>query len=563
MSEKVIYELGLDSTGFTNGIKQADGSVDALEEKLGHLAGIISAAFSFEKIIELGNEILHITAEMQGFDNVIKYSSINTADATANLNYLTDAVHRLHLPLVEATKSFAEVEAGFYGTGIEGQKLRNVFEGISEASTALHLSSESFSHVTFALKEIGELGTVQSRQMRMLAFALPGAMNLAAQSMHMTTARFHEEMKSGQISSSVFLQNFAAQLKEHFSGALENAGKSLQANMNDTKTTFDELKIHIGTTLEPVFISIMNNLRELAATLGGVFDWVIKNKDGFAILGSALLTLGKFYVAYRGILVGIIAVEKLQVAWQAIQLASINVLGDAFLEANAATRLLAGGFDTLMVAIESNPIGAIVIGIGLIAAAFSGLSTKIDLATKSNDSFMVSIHKDMDYSTDAATKDIENIYQRYETGVRGFDKKGKSIGYGLAEQNGLIAKGIQDQVKLFEEAHTTTLPNGQGTVMNLSYGDQQYLKMMKDYKNVHKNPDGKLTPTINTGDTAIDAKTHATASKSVNITVKIGNLVGVQNCNMVNSAASMKKMGDDVTRVLVSAVRDSEVIAGE
>lgn len=282
-TESVQYVMSLQDLA-TPKIKNAEAAANSFEGSLGGVmnalkgvAEVAAVAFSVEKIYEFGKEILNLTAEFQGFDNIIKYSSIDAKDAQANLDYINDAVKRLHLPLEEATKSFSEMQAGFYGTGIEGEKLRNVFEGVSEAASVLHLMPDQFGRVTFALKEIGELGTVQARQMRMLAFALPGAMNIAAQSMKMNSQQFHEAMHKGEIDSSKFLQNFSAALKEHFQGGLENAGHSLQALMNDSKNAITELELDMGNTLLPIFTHILQDVKFMFDSIKGYWDEMTKS----------------------------------------------------------------------------------------------------------------------------------------------------------------------------------------------------------------------------------------------------------------------------------------------
>lgn len=353
-------------------------SLDQLGENARKVGEYLAGAFAIREIARFGTELLHLTAEFEGFDNVIKYASKNAYDGAQNLDYVASAASRLHLPIKEAMESFSEMEAGFYGTGIEGNKLRNVFEGVSTAATVLHLSANKFGNVTFALKEIGELGTLQARQMRMLAFAMPGAMNLAAKAMHMNTVQFHEAMKHGAINSSEFLPAFAAALQEHFQKGLPNAGNSLISQMNDTNNELIKMKLEMGENLRPLFVEIMKGIRD--AFDSAPIKWFVANIKPIA---EILIELTKMWVEYK---IGVIAAELAMKAW-AVGTALVKGMQAAFLEMETAAwaaelaeeglTVATQGFSTALV---ETGVGAFAVALGYLIEQFMDLNKQIDEA---------------------------------------------------------------------------------------------------------------------------------------------------------------------------------------
>jgi tape measure domain-containing protein len=315
MEENLKYRISLEDLfskpiqGADHNAKRFEHSVDSLGDHLNELKNQAIAAMGVFQLFEFGKDIIETTKEFEGFTNVIKYASTDTKDAAANLNYVEDAIKRLHLPMKETYQAFSEMEAGFYGTGVEGEKLRKVFEGIATASTVLHLSADKFSHVTFALKEIGELGTLQARQLRMLAFALPGAMNIAAKAMHMTSEQLHEAMKKGEVKSSVFLPAFAAAAQEHFQPGLANASKSLQAHLNDLSTKFEKFKLAIGRTSEDLMKEFADALMTTIDLLMKVGHWLKENGE---FLLNMTEIIGGSIIAYKTIEGAIMAVKGAQ-----------------------------------------------------------------------------------------------------------------------------------------------------------------------------------------------------------------------------------------------------------
>lgn len=345
-----------------------------LAESAGNLQRRLIEAFSVFEIYNFGKALMHTAAEFQGFENVIKYSSEGIVDASLNIGYLENAIDRLHLPMKESFQSFSEMQAGFYGTGIEGEKLRKVFEGVAEASSVLHLNPATFSRVTFALKEIGELGTLQARQLRMLSFSLPGAGNLAAQSMGMSSEQLHEGMKKGEIKSSVFLPKFAEALTEHFHSGLGNAGNSLISQMNDEKNEMVKMMLDMGTQLTPLFTDILKTVGEAFRDIKKTFDWFNSNNaltEFLKRLFDILVKLVPIWAAYK------LVVIASTFASEAFAGASAIVTGAFGAEAVAAEAAAVGvtAFET---ALNSTIIGAAVVSLGLMVEHFISLNQQLD-----------------------------------------------------------------------------------------------------------------------------------------------------------------------------------------
>lgn len=371
--EAEIAKLASQVAGAT---KQMSSGFDQFKHSLGEIGGMVAGAFAVDRIIEFGKELLHTTAEFEGFENVIKYSSTGILDASSNFDYIKDAIDRLHLPMRETMESFSEMQAGFYGTGIEGEKMRKVFEGVAEASSVLHLNPATFSRVTFALKEIGELGTLQARQLRMLAFSLPGSVNLAAQALGMTMEKLHEGMKKGEIKSSDFLPKFAEKLKVHFEPGLANAGNSLISQMNDQKTAITKMLLEVGESLRPLFMDIMkdiiagaNTIKEIWGSLTGDSEFVETLRSLLAIM----LKLVPIWVAYRGYLLAVSLITKVFTIENGALILSIGELGIATDGTNFAMK---GFFATL----SSGVMMGAVIGLGLIIEKFIEINSELDAA---------------------------------------------------------------------------------------------------------------------------------------------------------------------------------------
>jgi len=550
MAENIQYTLSLKDL-FSKTIHDADGEANKFEGTMGkiqhtltEIGAAVGIAFGIHKLVEFGTELLHINAEFEGYHNVIKYASLGTHDAAANTEYLEDAIRRLHLPMRESYEQFSELQGGMYGTGIEGQKLRDTFEGIAEASLVMHMSGDQFSRTVYALKEVGELGTLQTRQMRMLAMALPGAMNLAAESMHMNSSKFHDAMHEGTIKAGEFLPKFAEKLKEHFGSGLKNASDSLIAKMNDTQSEFIRLQLQMGEDLRPVFVSIMQTIIDLVNKMKELWKWFMEHKSILYDIKEILTVLIIAWTTYKAVQLASLAITKINVMWEGIQFASITLLGDGMLTASAMTKLWAGAQVLLNEALIANPIGVVIMAIAALVAA-------VILAYNHFSWFRAAV-----WSTWAVLKEFASIVATifealYHTlhGLITFDVKEMS----LAGQMELDV--MRNSAHRLAEAAKSGWRDG-----------------MADF--AKDNPTPGLIKPVSKDSGIADAPGHApdnskgatskvSGHKTINIRIDIKNLVNSLNINTTNLKDTTGKIQEHVTKALLSAVNDSQIVAGQ
>lgn len=309
--------------------KEIQNSFKAMGETAKEVANWIGEAFAIREIYEFGKEIMHVTAEFEAFQNVIKYSSRSVIDSEDNISYLEGAIRRLHMPMREAYQGFSEMQAGLIGTGIEGERLRKLFEGISTAATVLHLPTHALEMTLYDFKEIGERG-LNMRNMRSLMGWLPGISEIVKETFHKTFQELEQEHMGGP----EFLNKLSGGLQKHFAPGLGNAGNSLQSAINDTTTAFQKLERELGEKLRPLFIEIMRNIR--AAFDSGLVKSFINN---IRPLVEGLITMVKLWLEYKA---GIYAVKLIEEARIAVLSAMALAQGKLTLQTEAGAQSLKG-----------------------------------------------------------------------------------------------------------------------------------------------------------------------------------------------------------------------------
>ncbi|WP_225784258.1 tape measure protein [Xenophilus sp. Marseille-Q4582] len=163
------------------------------------------------------------------------------------LAYVTKLADDLGLQLASTAKAYASFSAAAKGTAIEGQATREIFESISKASAVMGLSAEQSAGALLALQQMVSKGTVQAEELRgQLGERLPGAFQVAAKAMGVTTAELGKMLEQGQVIADDFLPKFARALNEHLGGAADKAADRLDAAVNRFDNAWERLKRSAG-----------------------------------------------------------------------------------------------------------------------------------------------------------------------------------------------------------------------------------------------------------------------------------------------------------------------------
>lgn len=163
------------------------------------------------------------------------------------LAYLRKTTHDLGLAFGSTATAYMQFQAAARGTSMEGDKARNVFESIAKASAVMGLSADQSSGALLALQQMVSKGTVQAEELRgQLGERLPGAFQIAARAMGVTTAELGKMLEQGEVISDDFLPKFAKELESSLGGAAEKAANRLDAAVNRFDNALERMKQNVG-----------------------------------------------------------------------------------------------------------------------------------------------------------------------------------------------------------------------------------------------------------------------------------------------------------------------------
>lgn len=159
------------------------------------------------------------------------------------MDFVRSEAERLGLDVLGTARSLAQLQAAAKGTTLEGVGAAKVFRSVTEASTALGLSADQTEGALRAIEQMISKGNVQAEELRgQLGERLPGAFQLAAVAMGVTTEKLNDMLERGDVAATDLLPKLADVLENRFSKSAASAANELQQNTNRQITAFINLK---------------------------------------------------------------------------------------------------------------------------------------------------------------------------------------------------------------------------------------------------------------------------------------------------------------------------------
>ena len=222
--------------------------VQKKEEKLITTTNTLSDSFksAFKWLIGgwLAKSIFNSTIQFDSMQRSFNTLAGSAEKGAEEIRFLRAEAERLG----QSFPSIADAYKGLFATGlganIDTRTIREVFSGVLEASAVLGTSEQETQSAIIALQQMLSKGRVMTQELRLqLGNALPGAFQIAAKAMGVSTKEL-EEMVSKGLDAKDFIKKFGDELHRQFGGQkLEGSIHSIRAEwvrlqnaIFDTKT---------------------------------------------------------------------------------------------------------------------------------------------------------------------------------------------------------------------------------------------------------------------------------------------------------------------------------------
>jgi tape measure domain-containing protein len=251
----------------TNQLTNAQAAADALSDAL---AGLV-AGFSVSEFIDAN-------VAFEAFERTMVLLKGSSEAAADEFEYIRNLANLLGLELFSTANAYSNLSAATKGTALEGDQTRFIFEAVTSSMSALGKSAYDTEGALLAISQMVSKGNVSMEELRQqLGERLPGAFQVAASSMNLTTSELVDLVSTGKLATTEFLPAFAAELEKVYGGVQQV--DTFSAAWNRLLNTFKEISIDLGQS------GVMD-----AATKGveGLAFAIVATTSAATLMGSAV-----------------------------------------------------------------------------------------------------------------------------------------------------------------------------------------------------------------------------------------------------------------------------------
>lgn len=377
-----IRQTATAATAASSGMASAASKTNSLSEAYRRLYGESRQAMSWTQ--RLRGEVLSLISAYGGIYGVISllqrtidaYQTLEAATSRLNvafsgdnarvgqeLDFIRRNADRLGVEFGSLATEYSKFAIATQGTSLEGEKTRKIFISVAEAARVNKSSFDELRGVFTALTQIVSKGAVQMEELRQqLGDRLPGALQLMADGLGVSTAELIKMMEQGEVTADALVP-FAEELDKRFGPGLAEALKSTTTSLGQFKNAAFQALVQFG---QAGFIESFNGLlKDLTETLRSADfqSFAAKASQAFGLLidviGLAIRNFDLLVIAasaFAGIKLGPIVVALIG------QLATLRT----------SLVTTAAGFTTARTAMVSSAAG-----VGVATVAFRGLTLAI------------------------------------------------------------------------------------------------------------------------------------------------------------------------------------------
>ena len=244
--------------------QQGISSVLSVAGSLGIATSIAAVATALKNIAV---ESVATATRMQSLTAAFTLISGGAGKAQNTLAFLRDESTRLGIDFVTSAESFKRFDAAARGTALEGEKARAIFTAVSQAMRVVGGTADQTKGALIALEQIISKGKVSSEELRgQLREHLPGAFQISARAMGVTTAQLGKMLETTDLLATDFLPRLGAQLQKEFGPGLEAAAQTAAATFaklgNEIQYLGDQFGQGLLKLIKPSVAAIEQFLRQ-------------------------------------------------------------------------------------------------------------------------------------------------------------------------------------------------------------------------------------------------------------------------------------------------------------
>lgn len=229
--------------------------------------GVFSASF-------IALDIFKTVKEIDSLDKALKQVTETTENYNEVQLFLKDLADEAGVEINTLQKSYTKFLAAAKTTNLTINQTNDIFRQTAKAGAVLGLSTDDINGAFRALEQILSKGKVQAEEIRgQLGERLPGAFQILAKSMDLTTQELSKQLELGNVISEEVLPNFARELEKTFGLDAVKKVETLTASQNRLSNSWNEfIRSLDGSegTLTRIFSYLIDSLNSVVKGLATI-----------------------------------------------------------------------------------------------------------------------------------------------------------------------------------------------------------------------------------------------------------------------------------------------------
>lgn len=252
------------------------GMRNGLQRQFMKLLGLAFSIATLKNIVDTGSRLQLVQKSIEGLTK-----------STQDWKFLQDEAFKTGTDIEVVAKGYRNFYSSAKMAGFDKSGIQQMYADVLLSTRAIGATTQQTEGALLALEQMISKGTVSMEELRrQLGNALPGAFEIGAKAMNMTTMEFNKFVRTGKLASAEFVPKFIKALKETYADGfasieqtvsvaqirLSNAWKNLSAEIISGETG----KALAQGLNELAKLMVTPEFKQFITYLGYIFTWVVK-----------------------------------------------------------------------------------------------------------------------------------------------------------------------------------------------------------------------------------------------------------------------------------------------
>ena len=386
--------------------QQASGMFKKMKAGVMSLVGAFGVLLGVQALAKLATDSFRLARTFDSLGFAMRAVITDSKEYAQTVQWISRITKDFGADIVTVTERYTKFRAAAKQANLSAEETQKIFGTMTKAAGVLGLRTDELKGVFLALEQMISKGKITTEELRrQLGERLPGAMDIMANAVGVTTAELDEMLKKGEVITKDVLPAFAEEVEKAFGLETIVRVETLQAATVRLSNSWKELVVNASNTsgatntLMVVFDHLAKNLKLVLNVVGGLIAvWgTYKAVQTAAILQTAIMN----------------KIIKIQAANLAMATQARLLNNTAILQGTKAVSLMSLRMAALNKVMKANALFLAIVVIAGLVTAFNAL-TKGVLETSSALNELNKESLDGLENTAKQIKEVEALAEAYE-----------------------------------------------------------------------------------------------------------------------------------------------------